>query len=148
LLILILAAAGFVLKFTPFGRYTYAIGSNVETAFHAGLGVDKVLVTIYTLTGAFVGLAAMITTSRASTAQPTAGIGLELDIIAAVIIGGCSPRGGQGTMTGTIIGTLLISFLQNGLTISGISANVQLVVIGAIIVLAVAADKIAAKRQV
>ena len=147
LLVLVLAASGFVLKFTPFGRYTYAIGSNVETAFHAGLSVDKVLVTIYTLTGAFVGLAAMITTSRASTAQPTAGIGLELDIIAAVIIGGCSPRGGQGTMTGTIIGTLLISFLRNGLTISGISANVQLVVIGAIIVLAVAADKIATKRQ-
>jgi ribose/xylose/arabinose/galactoside ABC-type transport system permease subunit len=147
LLVLVLAVAGFVLKFTPFGRYTYAIGSNVETAFHAGLSVDKVLVTIYTLTGAFVGLAAMITTSRASTAQPTAGIGLELDIIAAVIIGGCSPRGGQGTMTGTIIGTLLISFLRNGLTISGISANVQLVVIGAIIVLAVAADKIATKRQ-
>ena len=147
LLILILAVAGFVLKFTPFGRYTYAIGSNVETAFHAGVGVDKVLTTIYTLTGAFVGLAAMITTSRASTAQPTAGIGLELDIIAAVIIGGCSPRGGRGTMTGTIIGTLLISFLRNGLTISGISANVQLVVIGAIIVLAVAADKIATKRE-
>lgn len=147
LLVLVLAASGFVLKFTPFGRYTYAIGSNVETAFHAGLSVDKVLVTIYTLTGAFVGLAAMITTSRASTAQPTAGIGLELDIIAAVIIGGCSPRGGQGTMTGTIIGALLISFLRNGLTISGISANVQLVVIGVIIVLAVAADKIATKRQ-
>lgn len=147
LLVLVLAASGFMLKFTPFGRYTYAIGSNVETAFHAGLSVDKVLVTIYTLTGAFVGLAAMITTSRASTAQPTAGIGLELDIIAAVIIGGCSPRGGQGTMTGTIIGALLISFLRNGLTISGISANVQLVVIGVIIVLAVAADKIATKRQ-
>jgi ribose/xylose/arabinose/galactoside ABC-type transport system permease subunit len=147
LLIFILAAAGFVLKFTPFGRYTYAIGSNVETAFHAGVGVDNVLTTIYTLTGAFVGLAAMITTSRASTAQPTAGIGLELDIIAAVIIGGCSPRGGRGTMTGTIIGTLLISFLRNGLTISGISTNVQLVVIGAIIVLAVAADKIAMKRE-
>lgn len=147
LLVLILAGAGFLLKFTPFGRYTYAIGSNVETAFHAGVGVNKVLVAIYTLTGAFVGLAAMITTSRASTAQPTAGMGLELDIIAAVIIGGCSPRGGRGTMVGTIIGTFLISFLRNGLTISGISANVQLIVIGAIIVLAVAADNIATKRQ-
>jgi ribose/xylose/arabinose/galactoside ABC-type transport system permease subunit len=147
LLVLVLAVAGFMLKFTPFGRYSYAIGSNVETAFHAGVNVESVVVTIYTLTGAFVGLAAMITASRASTAQPTAGIGLELDIIAAVIIGGCSPRGGQGTMMGTIIGTLLISFLRNGLTISGISANVQLVVIGAIIVLAVAADKIATKRQ-
>ena len=147
LLALVWIAAGFMLKFTPFGRYTYAIGSNVETAFHAGVGVNKVLVAIYTLTGAFVGLAAMITTSRASTAQPTAGMGLELDIIAAVIIGGCSPSGGKGTIVGTIVGTFLISFLRNGLTIRGLSADVQLIVIGAIIVLAVAADQVATKRQ-
>jgi ribose/xylose/arabinose/galactoside ABC-type transport system permease subunit len=145
LLFAVLLIAGFVLKYTPFGRYTYAIGSNVETAFHAGVNVNKVMVTIYTLTGAFVGLAAMITTSRASTAQPTAGLALELDIIAAVIIGGCSPSGGKGTMTGTIIGTLLISFLRNGLTLLDISTNIQLVVIGAIILLAVTADQIATK---
>ncbi len=147
LLSAVLVIAGFVLKYTPFGRYTYAIGSNVKTAFHAGINVNKVLVTIYTLTGAFVGLAAMITTSRASTAQPTAGLALELDIIAAVIIGGCSPSGGKGTMTGTIIGTLLISFLRNGLTLLDISTNIQLVVIGAIILLAVTADQIATKRN-
>ena len=146
-LALVLFIAGFMLKFTPFGRYIYAIGSNVETAFHAGVAVNKVLVAVYTITGAFVGMAAMITTSRASTAQPTAGMGLELDIIAAVIIGGCSPSGGKGTMVGTIIGTFLISFLRNGLTISGISANVQLIVIGAIIVLAVTTDQLAMKRQ-
>jgi ribose/xylose/arabinose/galactoside ABC-type transport system permease subunit len=147
LLALVWVAAGFMLKFTPFGRYTYAIGSNVETAFHAGVNVNRILVAIYTLTGAFVGLAAMIITSRASTSQPTAGMGLELDIIAAVIIGGCSPSGGKGTMVGTIVGTFLISFLRNGLTISGLSADVQLIVIGAIIVLAVAADQVATKRQ-
>lgn len=147
LLFAVLLIAGFVLKYTPFGRYTYAIGSNVETAFHAGVNVNKVMVTIYTLIGAFVGLAAMITTSRASTAQPTAGLALELDIIAAVIIGGCSPSGGKGTMTGTIIGTLLISFLRNGLTLLDISTNIQLVVIGAIILLAVTADQIATKRN-
>ena len=147
LLIVILVVSGFILKFTPLGRYIYAIGSNVETAFHAGVNVNKVLVAVYTLTGAFVGLAAMITTSRASTAQPTAGMGLELDIIAAIIIGGCSPSGGKGTMVGTIVGTFLISFLRNGLTISGLSADVQLIVIGAIIVLAVAADQVATKRQ-
>ena len=147
LLFVVLLIAGFVLKYTPFGRYTYAIGSNVETAFHAGVNVNRVMVTIYTLTGAFVGLAGMITTSRASTAQPTAGLALELDIIAAVIIGGCSPSGGKGTMTGTIIGTLLISFLRNGLTLLDISTNIQLVVIGAIILLAVTADQIATKRS-
>jgi len=143
----VLAAAAFVLNYTPFGRYTYAVGSNPETAFHAGIHVSRVLTAIYTLTGACTGLAAMITTSRASSAQPTAGISLELDVIAAVIIGGCSPSGGRGTMTGTIIGTLLISFLRNGLTLLDISTNVQLVVIGAIIVLAVTADQIATKRE-
>jgi len=147
LLFLVLVAAGFVLKYTRFGRYTYAIGSNVDTAFHAGISVKSVLVAIYAMTGAFVGLAAMIATSRASTAQPTAGLTLELDIIAAVIIGGCSPTGGRGFMMGTVIGVLLISFLRNGLTLLDISTNVQLVIIGAIIVLAVTADQIATRRE-
>lgn len=147
LLIVVFALAGFVLKYTPFGRYVYAIGSNVETAFHSGINIRSVLVRIYALTGLFVGLAAMITTSRASTAQPTAGLALELDIIAAVIIGGCSPAGGVGTIVGTIIGTFLISFLRNGLTLLDISTNIQLIVIGAIIVLAVTVDQMARKRE-
>ena len=140
LLVLVLLAMGFLLRRTAFGRYTYAIGSNVQTAFHAGINVKKMLVLIYTIAGALTGLAAMITTSRASSAQPSAGIGLELDIVAAVIIGGCSPSGGRGTMLGTLIGTLLISFLRNGLTLLDISTNVQLVVIGLIIIFAVTAD--------
>ncbi|MBR2626010.1 MAG: ABC transporter permease [Lentisphaeria bacterium] len=147
LLIIVLAGAGFLLNKTAFGRYTYAVGSNVQTAFHAGINVNKVLVMIYTLAGALVGLAAMITTSRASSAQPSAGMGLELDIIAAVIIGGTSPSGGRGSISGTVIGTLLISFLRNGLTLLDISTNVQLVVIGLIIIFAVTADQIAARRE-
>lgn len=147
LLVLVLAITGFVLKYTRFGRYTYAIGSNIETAFHAGVNVDRVLVSIYALTGALVGLAAMITTARASSAQPTAGLSLELDVIAAVIIGGCSPGGGRGSMIGTVIGTLLIGFLRNGLTLCGISTNWQLVAIGLIIILAVTADQIATRRK-
>ena len=147
LMVIVLLVMGFMLKYTPFGRYTYAIGSNSQTAFHAGVNVQRVLVVIYTITGALIGVAAMIATSRASTAQPTAGLALELDIIAAVIIGGCSPSGGRGTMTGTLIGTLLIQFLRNGLTLLGVSTNVQLVAVGAIIILAVTADQIATKRQ-
>lgn len=147
LLILILAGAGFMLKYTPFGRYIYAIGSNVNTAFHTGINVRKMLVLAYTVAGALTGLAAMITTSRASSAQPSAGMSLELDIIAAVIIGGCSPAGGRGSMTGTVIGTLLISFLRNGLTLLDISTNVQLVVIGLIIIFAVTADQVAARHS-
>ena len=147
LLVIVMVAAWFLLKHTRFGRYTYAIGSNVQTAFHAGVNVNKTLVWIYTLTGALVGLASMITVSRASSAQPTAGISLELDIIAACIIGGCAPSGGRGTMVGTVIGTLLISFLRNGLTLLDISTNVQLVVIGLIIIVAVTADQFATRRK-
>ena len=147
LLVIVMVAAWFLLKHTRFGRYTYAIGSNVQTAFHAGINVNKTLVWIYTLTGALVGLASMITVARASTAQPTAGISLELDIVAACIIGGCAPSGGRGTMIGTVIGTLLISFLRNGLTLLDISTNVQLVVIGLIIIVAVTADQIATRRK-
>jgi len=146
LMVTVLVVMSFVLKYTPFGRHTYAVGSSVETAFHAGVDVKRLLVTVYAMTGALVGLAAMITTSRASSAQPTAGLSLELDVIAAVIIGGCSPSGGRGSMLGTVIGTLLIGVLRNGLTLCGISTNWQLVTIGLIIILAVAADQMATRR--
>jgi ribose/xylose/arabinose/galactoside ABC-type transport system permease subunit len=142
----IIAIASFLLKYTRLGRYAYAIGSNREAAFHAGVNVDRNLIYIYTLTGLLVGIAAMIATSRTVSAQPTAGIALELDIIASVVIGGASLAGGRGTITGTIIGTLLISFLRNGCTLLGISTNVQLIVIGAIIIVAVAVDQLARSR--
>jgi len=142
----IVALAVFVLRYTRLGRYTYAIGSNREAAFYAGINVDRNLTAVYTLTGLVVGIAAMIATSRTVSAQPTAGISLELDIIAAVVIGGASLAGGRGTVTGTIVGTLLISFLRNGCTLIGISTNVQLIVIGAIIIGAVALDQMARSR--
>ena len=142
----VVAAAVFLLRYTRLGRYTYAIGSNREAAFHAGVNVDRNLIYVYTLTGFLVGIAAMIATSRTVSAQPTAGIGLELDIIASVVIGGASLAGGRGTITGTVIGTLLISFLRNGCTLLGISTNVQLIVIGAIIIAAVTVDQLARSR--
>lgn len=142
----IVALASFILKFTRLGRYTYAIGSNKEAAFHAGINVNFNLTAVYTLTGLLVGIAAMIATSRTVSAQPTAGIALELDIIAAVVIGGASLSGGRGSITGTIIGALLISFLRNGCTILGISTNVQLIVIGAIIIIAVSVDQLARSK--
>lgn len=141
--VVIILIAWFLLRYSRLGRYTYAIGSNREAAFHAGVNVDRNLIYIYTFTGLLVGIAAMIATSRTVSAQPTAGIALELDIIAAVVIGGASLAGGQGTITGTIIGTLLISVLRNGCTLLGISTHVQLIVIGLIIVLAVAVDQLA-----
>jgi ribose/xylose/arabinose/galactoside ABC-type transport system permease subunit len=141
--VVIIAIACFLLKYSRLGRYTYAIGSNREAAFHAGVNVDRNLIYIYTFTGLLVGIAAMIATSRTVSAQPTAGIALELDIIAAVVIGGASLAGGRGTITGTIIGTLLISVLRNGCTLLGISTHIQLIVIGMIIILAVAVDQLA-----
>jgi len=141
--LLIALLAFFILRYTPLGRYTYAIGSNRQAAYHAGVNVKRNLIAIYTLTGLFVGLAAMIATSRTVSAQPTAGTNLELDVIAAVVIGGASLSGGRGTVIGTIIGTLLISFLRNGLTLLGISPHIQFVVIGAIIIAAVALDQAA-----
>ena len=140
--------AFFILRYMPLGRYTYAIGSNRQAAYHAGVSVNRNLLAIYTLSGIFVGIAAMIATSRTVSAQPTAGLSLELDIIAAVVIGGASLTGGRGTVIGTIIGTLLISFLRNGLTLLGISTNIQLVVIGAIIIGAVALDQMARAKAV
>ena len=142
---LVLLVMGYILKYTPFGRYTYAIGSNSQTAYHAGVNVNKTLVWIYTILGALTGLAAMIMTSRASSAQPSAGLSLELDVIAAVIIGGCSPSGGKGTMLGTLIGCLLISFLRNGLTLMGVVAQIQLVAVG-LIIIAVTSDRLAARK--
>ena len=118
--LVIIAAAILMLRYTPLGRYTYAIGSNREAAFHAGINVRRNLTWIYTLAECLVGVAAMIGTSRTVSAQPTASLGLELDIVAAVVIGGASLNGGRGTIVGTIIGTLPISFLRNGCTLLGI----------------------------
>lgn len=142
----IVLIAAFVLNYTRLGRHTYAIGSNRSAAFHAGIAVRRNLVAIYALTGLAVGVAAMITTARATSAQPSAGIGLELDIIAAVVIGGASMSGGRGTITGTIVGTLMISFLRNGCVHLGISPHIQLIVIGVIIIAAVAVDQVAARK--
>ena len=141
--VVIVLIASVILKHTTLGRYTYAIGANRTAALFSGVDVTRNLIVIYTLSGMLVGVAAMIATSRTVSAQPTAGIGLELDIIAAVVIGGASLNGGRGTIVGTIVGTLLISFLRNGCTLLGISTNVQLIVIGIIIIVAVSVDQLA-----
>jgi len=143
---LIVAVSFFLLRYTPLGRYTYAIGSNRQAAFHAGVNVDRNLIAIYALTGVFVGLAAMIATSRTVSAQPTAGISLELDIIAAVVIGGGSLNGGEGSVLGSMIGVFIMSFLRNGCTMMGWPNYIQEIIIGAIIVAAVALDQIRHRR--
>lgn len=146
LFLVVLALAAAALKYTRFGRHAYAIGSNRDAAFHAGVNVNGTLIGIYTLCGFLAGLGGMISASRTVSAQPTGGMGAELDVIAAVVIGGASLSGGRGTITGTVVGTLLISFLRNGCTLVGISTNAQLIVIGVVIIVAVAVDRVTREK--
>src|SRR5690625_2856572 len=125
---------------TQTGRYIYAIGGNREAARLSGIPVDRVLLIVYTLSGFMAGLAGLVLIGRTDAASPIAGLMYELDAIAAVIIGGASFFGGVGTVWGTLIGALIIAVLRNGLNLLGTSTDVQTVVIGIVIVLAVYVD--------
>ncbi|MCI0514045.1 ABC transporter permease [candidate division KSB1 bacterium] len=126
---------------THFGRYTYAIGGNLEATRLSGVNVPYYLILVYTLAGLLYSLAGIIETSRLSTGQPTAGTGYELDVIAACVIGGVSLSGGTGTVLGALVGSLMIGFLRNGCNLLNISNFWQQVAIGAIIVIAVFIDQ-------
>lgn len=130
-----------VMANTRFGRYTYAIGGNMEATRLSGVNVKKYLLLIYIFAGLLYGMAGLIEASRLSTSQPTAGTGYELDVIAACVIGGTSLSGGVGTVWGALIGSLLIGFLRNGCNLLDISNFWQQVAIGSIIVLAVFIDQ-------
>lgn len=138
---------GFVLKYTRFGRYSYAIGSNTEAARYAGIPVRHCLVGIYVFGALLTGLAGMIESSRLMTGQPTAGQGYELSVIAAVVIGGASLSGGEGTVTGTLAGAILMGLIANGSNLMGVSPFWQQVLIGAVIVAAVAVDEVRKSRR-
>ena len=130
-----------VLQKTALGRYTYAIGSNVETARMSGVNVDRQLIKVYSLCGGLAGLAGVILASRIVTGQPTAGEGYELDAIAACVIGGTSLFGGVGTIAGAVIGAALMGLIRNGCNLLNVSAFWQLIVIGVIILIAVGWDQ-------
>lgn len=135
-----------VLHSTKLGRYTYAIGSNKAAAVYAGIPVGRYTVAVYAISGLLTGLAAMIETSRLMTGQPTAGQSYELQVIAAVVIGGGSLTGGEGSVVGTLIGAFIMGLLSNGSDLLGINPYLQQAIIGAIIILAVALDE-ARKRK-
>jgi ribose/xylose/arabinose/galactoside ABC-type transport system permease subunit len=134
--------AHFVLRHTVVGEYTTAIGGNEETARLSGIDVRRYKVIIYSISGLMCGLAGVILTARLSAAEPIAGVMYELDAIAATVMGGTSLTGGEGTVFGTIIGALLMGVLRNGLNLLNIQSYYQQLVIGAVIVLAVAIDKL------
>lgn len=136
----------FTLSSTRLGRYCYAMGSNIEAARYAGIRVSQYQILYYTILGALAGLAGAIETSRTVTGQPNAGEGYELNVIAAVVIGGGSLNGGQGTVIGTIIGSLIMGVLANGGNLLQISPFIQKIVIGAVIVLAVTFDEFQRRR--
>ena len=146
-LVLILAVVvHFALRHMRLGRYCYAIGSNIEAARYAGLNVNRYQIASYTIVGALSGLAGAIETSRTVTGQPNAGETYELNVIASVVIGGGSLSGGQGTVVGTIIGSLIMGVLANGGNLLQISPFIQKIVIGAVIVLAVTFDEYQRRR--
>jgi ribose transport system permease protein len=132
---------------TQLGRYCYAMGSNIEAARYAGIRVSRYQIIYYTILGALSGLAGAIETSRTVTGQPNAGEGYELNVIAAVVIGGGSLSGGQGTVVGTLIGSLIMGVLANGGNLLQISPFIQKIVIGAVIVLAVTFDEFQRRRM-
>lgn len=138
----IIFAAGYImLKKTRFGRYIYAIGGNEEATRLSGINTPKVLVWVYVLCGTLAGLSGIIMASRLNSAQPTAGMGFELDAIAAVVLGGTSLSGGVGTIGGTLVGALIIGVLDNGLNLLNVSSFYQQVAKGIVILLAVMLDR-------
>jgi ribose transport system permease protein len=135
-----------VLRSTVFGRHVFAVGSNEATARLCGIRTDRVKVLVYALAGLFCGLSGVMEFSRLTVGDPTVAVGLELDIIAAVVIGGGSLSGGEGSILGTMIGVLIMSFLRNGCTMMGWPNYIQEIIIGAIIVIAVTLDRLRHKR--
>ncbi|KIX41485.1 sugar ABC transporter permease [Burkholderia pseudomallei] len=139
-------ACWWVLRYTTYGRYLYAVGGNEKSARTSGIGVRKVVFSVYVVSGALAGLAGMILAARTTSALPQAGVSYELDAITAVVIGGTSLSGGQGGVVGTLFGALLIGVINNGLNLLGVSSYYQQIAKGLIIVLAVLID-VARKQQ-
>lgn len=140
IMILVFALAWYVLQHTRLGRYVYALGGNEAATRLSGINVDRIKIIVYALAGALSALAGLIVTSRLSSAQPTAGTGYELDAIAAVVVGGTSLMGGKGRIMGTLIGALIIGFLNNALNLLDVSSYYQMIAKAAVILLAVMVD--------
>jgi ribose transport system permease protein len=138
----------FLLENTRLGRYAFAIGSNKEAAIYAGIPVAFHTTAVYAIGGALTGLAGMIEASRLMTGQPTAGQGYELQAIAAVVIGGGSLHGGEGSVVGTLIGAFIMGLLSNGSDLLGVSPYLQQAIIGAVIILAVTVDEFRKRKAV
>ncbi|GAB4132775.1 MAG: hypothetical protein Kow001_25190 [Acidobacteriota bacterium] len=145
-LALALLTAG-MLRYTRFGRHVYAVGSNELTARLCGVRVERTKVLVYTLAGAFAGIAGILQFSYLTLGDPTTALGLELDVIAAVVIGGGSLSGGEGSVPGSIVGALIMTAVANGCTKLGLANWIQEIVTGLIIILAVTLDRLRQRKS-
>lgn len=146
-LIILAIISGFILKKTLIGRYTYAIGSNEEAARLSGINVLKTKMFVYMYCGLMCAIAGIVMAARINSGQPTAGEGYELDAIAAVVIGGTSLSGGEGSITGTILGAFIMGVLKNGLNLMNVSQNWQMLAMGAVVIGAVYLDMLRKKKR-
>jgi ribose transport system permease protein len=145
-LILAFVVAG-LLRYTRFGRHVFAIGSNERMARLCGVAITRTKIAVYALSAAFAGFAGLLQFSKLSVGDPTVAVGLELDVIAAVIIGGGSLAGGRGTVAGTLIGAAIMTIIQIGCSQKGLANWIQQIVTGGIIVAAVALDRMRASAS-
>lgn len=147
LMFVVFAIGWFVLRQMKFGRYVYAVGGNREATFLAGVNVKLITFLVYVLNGLLVGLAGLVLASRLGAGVPNTGQQYELDVIAAVVVGGTSLTGGRGSVIGTFWGAVFIGILNNGLNLAGIDPYIQKIALGMVILLAVLADQINKPRS-
>lgn len=126
---------------TSYGRKIYAVGGNEKASFISGIKIDKIKILVYVISSLMAVLSGLVLTSRLNSAQPTAGAAYEMDAIAAVVLGGTSMTGGSGSLTGTLIGILILGVLNNGLNLLGVSSFYQQIVKGVVILIAVLIDR-------
>jgi len=138
----LIGIAYFIIVWTRFGTHVRAVGDNPEGAYRMGVSVNRVLIAVYAISGIAAALASIIVTARLNTAEAIAGLGMELEAIAAVVMGGTSFFGGEASISGTLIGALIIGTLANGLTIINVPSYYQQLVIGIVFILAVLADNL------
>jgi ribose transport system permease protein len=146
LLLILSIATAVLLRHTVYGRHTLAVGGNPTAAAYAGVSLSRVRIVTYSLAGVFVGLAGLLQLSRLTQGDPTVAVGLELDVIAAVVIGGASLSGGSGSILGTICGALMTAYLKNRCAVLGWPNYVQELIVGHIIIAAVALDMLRRRR--
>ena len=135
------------LRYTRYGKFTYAIGANPLAARVSGINVERHIIVVYTLEAGLSGLAGIVHTARAISGQAGVGVGFELDAIAAAVIGGTSLAGGVGRMTGTVIGTVILGILTSGFTFLNVDAHYQEIIKGAVIIAAVVTDQYRLRRR-